>query len=76
MVLRISDYGKMTCPHAYEGPSKRDDSELMGRTECNRVVNFVGQPRLIGHMVDVTITDTRTYSLRGEVVTQDRPAAG
>ena len=59
-----------------EGPSKRDDSELMGRTECNRVVNFVGQPRLIGHMVDVTITDTRTYSLRGEVVTQDRPAAG
>ena len=59
-----------------EGPSKRDDSELMGRTECNRVVNFVGQPRLIGHMVDVTITDTRTYSLRGEVVTQGCPAAG
>ena len=58
-----------------EGPSKRDDTELMGRTECNRVVNFVGQPRLIGSMVDVTITDTRTYSLRGEVVTQDRPAA-
>ena len=58
-----------------EGPSKRDDTELMGRTECNRVVNFVGQPRLIGNMVDVTITDTRTYSLRGEVVTQDRPAA-
>ena len=56
-----------------EGPSKRDDTELMGRTECNRVVNFVGQPRLIGNMVDVIITDTRTYSLRGEVVTQDRP---
>ncbi len=53
-----------------EGPSKRDGAELMGRTECNRVVNFVGQPRLIGTMVDVTITDTRTYSLRGEVVTQ------
>ena len=58
-----------------EGPSKRDASELMGRTECNRVVNFVGQPRLIGHMVDVNITDTRTYSLRGEVVTQDAAAA-
>ena len=57
-----------------EGPSKRDASELMGRTECNRVVNFVGQPRLIGHMVDVNITDTRTYSLRGEVVTQDAAA--
>ncbi|MHB8950312.1 MAG: tRNA (N6-isopentenyl adenosine(37)-C2)-methylthiotransferase MiaB [Rhodoferax sp.] len=54
-----------------EGTSKRDATELMGRTECNRVVNFVGQPRLIGQMVDVTITDTRTFTLRGEVVTQE-----
>jgi tRNA-2-methylthio-N6-dimethylallyladenosine synthase len=54
-----------------EGPSKRDGSELMGRTECNRVVNFAGQPRLIGQMVDVNITETRTFSLRGEVVTQE-----
>ncbi len=53
-----------------EGTSKRDASELMGRTECNRVVNFVGQPRLIGQMVDVNITETRTFTLRGEVVTQ------
>jgi tRNA-2-methylthio-N6-dimethylallyladenosine synthase len=58
-----------------EGPSKRDDSELMGRTECNRVVNFAGQPRLIGQMVDVNITETRTFSLRGEVVTQGQPLA-
>ncbi|MEY4138453.1 MAG: hypothetical protein RLZZ371_635, partial [Pseudomonadota bacterium] len=53
-----------------EGASKRDATELMGRTECNRVVNFVGQPRLVGQMVDVTITDTRTFTLRGEVVTK------
>ena len=53
-----------------EGVSKRDSTELMGRTECNRVVNFVGQPRLIGHMVDVTITETRTFTLRGEVLTR------
>ena len=52
-----------------EGTSKRDASELMGRTECNRVVNFAGHPRLVGHMVDVRITDTRTFTLRGEVVT-------
>jgi tRNA-2-methylthio-N6-dimethylallyladenosine synthase len=58
-----------------EGPSKRDGSELMGRTECNRVVNFVGPSRLIGQMLDVNITETRTYSLRGEVVTQDQPLA-
>jgi tRNA-2-methylthio-N6-dimethylallyladenosine synthase len=54
-----------------EGESKRDATELMGRTECNRVVNFVGQPRLIGQMVDVNITETRTYTLRGEVVTTE-----
>jgi len=52
-----------------EGASKRDGGELMGRTECNRVVNFVGQPRLVGQMVDVAITETRTYTLRGEVLT-------
>jgi tRNA-2-methylthio-N6-dimethylallyladenosine synthase len=52
-----------------EGHSKRDATELMGRTECNRVVNFAGQPRLVGQLVDVRITETRTYTLRGEVVT-------
>ncbi len=52
-----------------EGASKRDGGELMGRTECNRVVNFAGQPRLVGQLVDVSITETRSYTLRGEVVT-------
>jgi len=51
-----------------EGPSKRDGTELMGRTECNRVVNFAGPERLIGQLIDVRITETRTYSLRGEAV--------
>ena len=54
-----------------EGASKRDGGELMGRTECNRVVNFIGQPRLIGQMVDVNISETRTYTLRGEVLTRE-----
>jgi len=53
-----------------EGPSKRDGSELMGRTECNRVVNFAGPARMVGQLTDVRITETRTYSLRGEVLTQ------
>ena len=58
-----------------EGASKRDGGELMGRTECNRVVNFEGQPRLVGQLVDVRITETRTYTLRGEVVTNEVLAA-
>jgi tRNA-2-methylthio-N6-dimethylallyladenosine synthase len=52
-----------------EGPSKRDPGELMGRTECNRAVNFQGPARLIGQMVDVKISLAYPHSLRGEVVT-------
>ena len=51
-----------------EGASKRDNGELMGRTECNRVVNFAGDASLIGQLTDVKITETRSYTLRGEVV--------
>jgi len=51
-----------------EGPSKKDPDELMGRTECNRIVNFPGPKRLVGQMVDVTITEALPHSLRGEVV--------
>ncbi|WP_457281054.1 tRNA (N6-isopentenyl adenosine(37)-C2)-methylthiotransferase MiaB [Polaromonas sp. P5_D5] len=54
-----------------EGASRKDPTELMGRTECNRVVNFKGQPRLIGQMLDITITQATQRSLRGEVLTQD-----
>jgi tRNA-2-methylthio-N6-dimethylallyladenosine synthase len=57
-----------------EGPSKRDPNELQGRNENNRVVNFDAGPnpsRLIGQLIDVKITDVRTYSLRGEMLTQD-----
>ena len=54
-----------------EGPSKKDQSEWMGRTECNRIVNFPAGPnpeRLKGHMLDVNITQALPHSLRGELV--------
>ena len=51
-----------------DGHAKRDSAELRGRTDNNRVVNFPGSARLIGHFVDVTITATSHYSLRGAVV--------
>ena len=50
-----------------EGPSRKDASELMGRTECNRIVNFKGTARLVGQMIDLTITTVLPHSLRGEV---------
>jgi tRNA-2-methylthio-N6-dimethylallyladenosine synthase len=54
-----------------EGPSRRDASELMGRTECNRAVNFQAPERLIGQMVDVKITLAYPHSLRGDVVVRE-----
>ena len=50
-----------------ERPSKRDESELAGRTENNRVVNFVGPKSLIGQFVDVQITAAMANSLRGRI---------
>jgi tRNA-2-methylthio-N6-dimethylallyladenosine synthase len=50
-----------------EGPSKKDPDELMGRTECNRIVNFRGAARLVGRMVELRITEALPHSLRGEV---------
>jgi tRNA-2-methylthio-N6-dimethylallyladenosine synthase len=52
-----------------EGTSKKDDRQLSGRTENNRVVNFDGHPRLVGHFVDVRITEALSHSLRGRVET-------
>src|SRR5687768_1895088 len=51
-----------------EGASRKDAGELMGRTDCNRIVNFAGPQRLAGQMVDVRITQALPHSLRGEVV--------
>ena len=51
-----------------EGASRKSSAEapeLMGRTECNRIVNFVGASSLIGQLIDVDITEAYPHSLRG-----------
>lgn len=55
------------CPVLVEGPSRRDPAELCGRTSNNRVVNFAGDPGLVGEFVDLRITEARAHTLRGEV---------
>jgi len=52
-----------------DGVSKKNSGELAGRTDNNRVVNFIGQPRRIGHFAEVVITAALPHSLRGEIVT-------
>jgi tRNA-2-methylthio-N6-dimethylallyladenosine synthase len=50
-----------------ERPSKKNPVQLAGRTENNRWVNFDGPDRLIGQLVDVTITQALPNSLRGRL---------
>ena len=70
-----------------EGPSRNSGkadkagngaAELMGRTECNRIVNFDGGPngkRLVGQMIDVSITEALPHSLRGALLLRDGVSA-
>jgi tRNA-2-methylthio-N6-dimethylallyladenosine synthase len=50
------------------GVAKKHEGEICGRTECNRVINFPGSTDLIGHFVNMTITEARPFSLRGEMI--------
>ena len=50
-----------------EGPSKKDPDELAGRTENNRVVNFAGNPRMVGQILELDIVEAYPNSLRGQV---------
>ncbi|ENH96671.1 (dimethylallyl)adenosine tRNA methylthiotransferase [Gracilibacillus halophilus YIM-C55.5] len=51
-----------------EGESKKDPDVLSGYTERNKLVNFRGPKSVIGEMVDVKITNTKTWTLDGEMV--------
>ncbi len=57
-----------------EGPSrqsKADAPELMGRTECNRVINFAASQqamqRLPGQIMEIEVNQRMGFSLRGEL---------
>ena len=51
-----------------DGISKKDTTQVAGRTENNRVVNFTGDESLIGEFIEVKITEALPNSLRGESV--------
>jgi tRNA-2-methylthio-N6-dimethylallyladenosine synthase len=50
-----------------EGKSRNVPDQMMGRTRCNRIVNFRGEPDMVGTMVMVHITEGLQNSLRGEL---------
>ena len=51
-----------------EGPARRGDSQLTGRTLGNKVVNFPSRTHLKGRLVRVRIVQGLQNSLRGEIV--------
>jgi len=48
--------------------SVKDLKQVAGRTENNRIVNFDGDPSLIGSFAEVEITEAQPNSLRGKLV--------
>lgn len=49
-----------------DGPSKKNPQIFSGYTETNKLVNFVNKNAQCGDIVEVRITDTKTWSLDGE----------
>ncbi|BCR35661.1 tRNA (N6-isopentenyl adenosine(37)-C2)-methylthiotransferase MiaB [Mariniplasma anaerobium] len=51
-----------------DGVSKHNDEVLAGYSEHQKLVNFKGDPSLIGQIVNVKITVAKTWFLLGELV--------
>ena len=51
-----------------EGTSKKDDSMLTGYTRHQKLVNFKGDPKDIGKIIKVKITESKTWALKGESI--------
>ncbi len=51
-----------------DGPSKKDKGVLSGYTESSKLVNFKGPSFLKGHIINVYINESHTYSLIGTLV--------
>ena len=74
VVNRISaeknaEYMGKTLEVLVEGASKKNDAVMTGRSRQNKTVNFIGGDlSLIGKLVQVKITDPKSFSLNGELV--------
>jgi len=51
-----------------EGTSKTNPEFLSGRTSGGKIVNFKGDMSLVGSIVNVEITETKTWSLGGQII--------
>ena len=60
-------YLDKTVPVLITGVSEKDENKLCGYTDTFKLVNVEGGKRLIGEIVNVKITDAKSFSLDGKV---------
>ncbi|MBO5454036.1 MAG: tRNA (N6-isopentenyl adenosine(37)-C2)-methylthiotransferase MiaB [Clostridia bacterium] len=60
-------YAGKTVEIFVDGYSKNDPETLQGRTPENKIVNFKGDSSLIGKIINIKISEVRTWSLNGEL---------
>jgi tRNA-2-methylthio-N6-dimethylallyladenosine synthase len=56
--------------HHVHGEGDHHQLQLMGRTVCDRIVVFDGNPRLIGQFAQIAIYDANAHTMFGNIVTQ------
>ena len=67
-LIKNQNYLGKTVKVLVEGYSKKGNEMLMGYTDTQKLVNFSGNPDKIGQIVDVEITDAKTWSLNGRMI--------
>ncbi|MFO1514813.1 MAG: tRNA (N6-isopentenyl adenosine(37)-C2)-methylthiotransferase MiaB [Verrucomicrobiota bacterium] len=53
-------------PILVEGPSRKNEARMMGRTACNKLVLFDGSERHRGQLMEVKITRVGSFTLYGD----------
>ena len=61
-------YLNKTVPVLIEGYSEKDNKYLMGYTDTMKLVNVEGSKENIGQIVNVKITDVKTWSMNGKII--------
>ena len=61
-------YMNKIVPVLLEGLSEKDSNMLMGYTDTMKLVNVLGESDNIGKIVNVQITDVKTWSMDGKIV--------
>ena len=68
VVIKNKEYEGKVVEVLVEGPSKNDETKLTGRTINGKLVNFAGDEKLVGELVNLKIVRAQPFSLIGEIV--------